>query len=544
MLLLKNGVIATMDRSHPLAEAAVVDGAHFAYVGDTATAEDFVGRFKGEACETLDLQGGFVMPGFNDAHMHFIHYVKSKHSVDLFGVRSLEELQGRLRQGLEGHDAAGGQWLLGEGWNQDQFIGARSFPTRRDLDAVTTEQPVLIMRSCFHVGVLNSKAMALLNLNRDTVERFGVFAERDEQGEPNGVIKENVLDDIKATLPSAGLETLLEQVTLAQHDLFAEGLTSIQSDDFKYAPGEQPYALMEGLRSLAESGRLKLRYAEQALLTEPDTLEAFFAWGGANYGGGERFRISTVKLLADGSLGARTAYLRAPYADAPGERGLPIYPVQADLDHLVCTAHRHNMAVAIHAIGDGAAEMSLQAFRCARESYPWLRPRHGLVHCQVMGQEQLRALRELEITAYVQPVFISGDMHIAPARLGEDRLEGAYAWEDMRRLGIQLAFGTDCPVERFRPLEGIYCAVTRRDFHGNGPFLPEQAMSPGQALYSYTAGGAYASGEEERKGRIRPGMLADFILLDRNLLTCAHEELLDAKVLRTYIGGSCVYRLR
>ena len=542
MQLLKNGVIATMDPARPLAQAAVVEGDRFAWVGTGEEAEDFVRRYSHGPWETVDLEGGFVMPGFNDSHLHFIHYVKTKLSVDLFGVSSLAELQARMRRGLEGFDGSGGRWLLGEGWNQELFTDGKRFPTRRDLDQVSTQCPILILRGCFHVGVLNSKALELLGIDRDTVERYGVFAEREADGSPNGVVKENVLDDIKAAVPSIGLEDLLEQVVRAQEDLFALGLTSIQSDDFKYAPAEAPYALMEGLRCLAESGRMKLRLSEQALLTEPETLEEFFARGGAEYGGGSRFRISTVKILADGSLGARTAYLREDYADAPGQRGLPIYEDQEGLDRLVLAAHRRGLPVAVHAIGDGGAEMVLRAVERARREIPWLSPRHGMVHCQIMDGGQLRRMKELEMTAFVQPVFINGDMHIAPARLGAERLPHSYAWGDMARLGIPLAFGTDCPVEHLAPLEGLYCAVTRRDLEGRGPFLPEQTLIPAQALYAYTAGGAYASGEEGYKGMIRPGYLADWVLLDRDLLRCSPEELLSARVLRTDVGGQCVYR--
>ena len=471
MLLLTNGTIATMDPARPMAEAAVVDGAYFAYVGGRADAEDFARRFSRGAWETLDLQGCFVMPGFNDSHLHFIHYVKTKLSVNLFGCASLAEVQERLRRGLAGLEAGSGRWLLGEGWNQEQFTGERRFPTRRELDQVSTEYPILILRSCFHVGALNSRALELLHINRDTVGHYGAFAEVDETGAPNGVVKENVLDDIKAAIPSVGLSPLMEQVVQSQHDLLAEGLTSIQSDDFKYAPDEEPYALMDGLRELAERGALKLRFAEQALLTEPETLEEFFTRGGACFGGGDRFR-----------------------------------------------------------------------FQRARAELPWLHPRHGMVHCQILSEGQLRRMAELDVTAFVQPVFINGDMHIAPGRLGGKRLAHSYAWGDMERLGLHMAFGTDCPVECFHPLEGVYCAVTRRDFTGNGPFLPEQALTPYQALYAYTAGGAYASGEERIKGRIRSGLLADFLLVDRNLLTCPPEELLSARVLRTYVGGACVFR--
>ena len=419
MLLLTNGTIATMDPARPMAEAAVVDGAYFAYVGGRADAEDFARRFSRGAWETLDLQGRFVMPGFNDSHLHFIHYVKTKLSVNLFGCTSLAEVQERLRRGLAGLEAGSGRWLLGEGWNQEQFTGERRFPTRRELDQVSTEYPILILRSCFHVGALNSRALELLHINRDTVGHYGAFAEVDETGAPNGVVKENVLDDIKAAIPSVGLSPLMEQVVQSQHDLLAEGLTSIQSDDFKYAPDEEPYALMDGLRELAERGALKLRFAEQALLTEPETLEEFFTRGGACFGGGDRFRISTVKLLADGSLGARTAFLREPYSDAPDTCGLPIYPEQAQLDRLVVTAHRHNMAVAIHAIGDGAAEMVLNAFQRARAELPWLHPRHGMVHCQILSEGQLRRMAELEAA-------------LEEARARRARLEQYRAAEDGR----------------------------------------------------------------------------------------------------------------
>lgn len=542
MLLLTNGIIATMDASRPLAEAAVVDQGHFAYVGSSSDAADFAARFAHGPCEMVDLEGRFLLPGFNDSHLHFIHYVKTKLSVDLFGTTSLADLQQRLRRGLERFDPSSGRWLLGEGWNQEQFTDVRRFPTCHDLDQVSTQVPILILRSCFHVGAMNSKAMALLGIDRTTVERYGVFAERDADGAPNGVVKENVLDDIKASLPSVGLEELLEQTVAAQQDLFALGLTSIQSDDFKYAPEEKPYEMIAGLRRLAENGQFKLRMAEQALLTEPDTLEEFFARGGHQFGGSNRFRISTAKILADGSLGARTAFLQAPYADQPDQTGLPIYADQAELDHLVLAAHRRNMPVAVHAIGDGGAEIVLQAVARARAEIPWLHPRHGLVHCQIMTPDQLERMKQLDMTAFVQPVFINGDMHIAPARLGPDRLKHSYSWGDMAKLEIPMAFGTDCPVEHLQPLEGIYCAVTRRDFQGAGPFLPEQALTPWQALYGYTAGSAYASGEEHIKGQIRPGYLADFVIMDRDLLHCPPEELLSAQVLRTYVDGQCVYR--
>ena len=540
MLLIQNARIATMDDARPAAQAAAVEGEYFACVGGNEEVRDFARAHSRGPLRVVDMEGGFVMPGFHDSHMHFIHYVKSRLSVDLFGAASLAEMKARMREGLARFDASGGRFLLGEGWNHELFSDERRFPTRRDLDEVSRDVPILAMRTCFHIGVLNTPAMRVLGLDRDTAARFGAYVELDADGEPNGVIKENYLDEVKASLPSLTLDELMRLVCEAQRNLLSEGLTGVQTDDFKYAPDERPYALMDALRARCHDGRLKLRVREQALLPTQEELDEFFALRAQELRAGERFRIGCVKLLADGSLGGRTAFLDAPYADAPGARGLPIYE-QEELDRLVLPAHLHDMPVAIHAIGDGAARMAIESIRRAREAAPWLSPRHGLVHCQVLSPALIRAMAAHGVQAFTQPVFINGDMHIALPRLGEARARSSYAWKSLLEAGVAQSFGTDCPVERLRPMEGVYCAVTRRDFAGRGPFLPEQALSVWDALRAYTAGSAWAVGEERTRGAIRPGMLADFIQLDRDLLSCPAPELYHARVLRTWIGGECVY---
>lgn len=539
MLLIKNARIATMDPDLPAARAVAVDGEYFARVGECDEVEAFARAHCRGGLQVLDLAGGFLMPGFHDSHMHFIHYVKTRLSVDLFGADSLAALLARMREALLRRPDDGG-FLLGEGWNQERFTDCRRFPTRRDLDRVSADHPMLILRTCFHIGVLNTRAMELLGLDRGAAGRCGPLLELDEDGEPNGVVKEGLLDEIRAAIPSPSLDRVMELACEAQRDLFSEGLTGIQTDDFKYAPDGDPYALMEAYRARCHDGRLKLRIREQALLPRQADLDDFFARRAGELYSGSRFRIGCVKLLADGSLGGRTAFLEAPYSDAPQTRGIPTYDQEA-LDRLVLTAHLHNMPVAIHAIGDGAARMAIHAIARARHEAPWLRPRHGIVHCQVLSDELIGRMRDEHISAFTQPVFINGDMHIALPRLGPERLRASYAWNSLRGAGILQSFGTDCPVEHVRPMEGIHCAVTRRDFGGAGPFLPEQAMSVADALFAYTAGSARAVGEEHVRGMIRPGMLADFIQLDRDLLSCPAEDLYGAKVLRTWVGGECVY---
>lgn len=541
-LWIRNAAIATMDRENPAAEAAVVVGDFFAYVGSDRGAEAYLKEHPQKDLEVLDCRGAFLMPGFNDSHMHFLHYAKSKlGSVDLRGTKSVGEIAARMKKGLEKYDPASGLWLLGEGWNHDYFTDEKRYPTAADLDAVTADYPLLVMRACFHIGVLNSKAMELVGLDKAAAEKMGDFAGKNPDGTPNGVVKEHVVDNIKANLPAPDLKTLLDMVLACQKDLFARGITSIQSDDFKYTPDGCAYEMMRLLRDASEDGRLKVRWGEQALLPTKAELDEFFDRKGCDDSYGNRsFKISTVKLLTDGSLGARTAYMRRPYADDPSTRGLPTY-TQEELDALVLKAHENNMPVAMHAIGDGAMEMALGAIERARKAMPYVHPRHGVVHCQITDRRQVERFRELDVIAFIQPIFIDYDMHIVFDRVGKELGSTSYAWKDYIESGVHAPFGTDAPVEDFNPMRGLYCAVTSRDLNGEGPFLPRQILSREQALYGYTAAGAWATRDENVKGKIKPGMYADFITVDRDLLKCPERDILAARVTATYIGGEKVF---
>ena len=490
----------------------------------------------------LDCKGQFVLPGFNDSHMHFMHYAKTKMGAELFSCTSMADLVARMKDFFENrYDRSSGLWIVGEGWNQDNFTDEKRFPNNRDLDAVTTEYPILVMRTCFHVGAMNSKAMELLGINKDTVGKFGEYAELWPDGTPNGVVKEIVLDDIKCNLPAPSLDQLLEKLIESQDDLFAYGITSVQSDDFKYFPDGGAYDMMARIRKASDEGRFKLRMAEQALMYSLEEMETFFDKNGWDDSFGNRsFKISCIKLLADGSLGARTAYMRQPYADDATTKGLALFS-QEDLNAMVWKAHENNMAAAIHAIGDGAIEMCLNAIENARKGMPHLHPRHGIVHCQITDEKQLQRFKELDVVAYIQPVFIDYDMHIVFDRVGKALGDTSYAWKTLIESGVQSPFGTDCPVENFDPFRGIYCAATGKDTKGNGPAWPQQVLSRQQALYGYTAAGAYGSFDETVKGKIKAGMYADFITVDTDLLTCADEDILKARVTSTYINGNCVF---
>lgn len=537
-ILIKNAEIATMDKEKPFAKAALVRGGKFVLCGT----EEECTAAASENAEVLDCGGKFVTPSFNDSHMHYLHYVKTKLSVNLCGATSVADIVKKMSAAAQSYDPKNGLWLVGEGWNQDYFTeGERRFPNRRDLDEVSFEHPVLIMRACYHIGVLNSRAMELMGLNRVKAKELGAFAETDENGEPTGIIRENYFDDVKSRLPYPGLSTLIEMMLKAQEEFFAEGITAVQSDDMKYAPEGKAFEMLKMLRAASLEGSLKLHYAEQALAQTEAEENALFEhdiFGGQS----GSFKASCVKIISDGSLGARTALLKKPYADSPETKGIAIY-TQEELDALVMKAYEHGVPAAIHAIGDGALEMCQRAFEKAQAAFPEKKLRSAIVHCQISSKEQVENFKKLGLIALTQPIFLDYDIHIVESRVGKELAESSYAFGDYMKLGICEAFGTDCPVEGFRPMRGIYCAVTRRDTKGCAPYLPEQAVSVYDALYAYTAAGAYVSGDENIRGKIKAGMEADFIIIDRNLIEVPAEEILSAKVLATYIAGERVYKL-
>lgn len=541
LLFIRNANIHTMDDHRPLASAALVEDGRFVFVGSERGAQVELAR-RGPADETVDMEGRLVLPGFNDSHMHFIHFAKSLRSVSLTGVCSIQEIQQRMAQAVAARDPQNPTWLEGEGWNQDYFTeGEKRFPTRADLDAVSPDVPMMIMRACFHIGVLNSAALRAIGLNRETAPQYGDLVGVDANGEPDGIIKESFLDDTKAVISSLTLDSMKQIIVAAQQKALAQGITSLQSDDVGYTPKADYHLLFQAFGELEREGKLHIRVAEQCLLQKTHLIQQFFADGYDDQWGTAFFRPSCIKLLSDGSLGARTAAMRQPYADGDTQ-GLTMF-TQPELNELVLTAHRHNMPVAIHAIGDKAIEMSLDAIENAQLQCPANRPRHGIVHCQITDPALLERFRKLDVLAFVQPIFIDYDMHICEDRIGPALTSTSYAWRTLYESGVHTSFGTDCPVETFDTMPNLYTAVTRQNVTGQGKqrFLPGQAMTMEQALKCYTIEGAYASGEEGQKGTITPGKLADFIVLDRDLFQIDPEEILQTKVLQTWVQGQLCY---
>ncbi|MGN0976479.1 MAG: amidohydrolase [Faecousia sp.] len=518
----------------PLVQAFVVQDGKFTFAGTDAEAL----KLFEEGDAAVDLGGAFVCPGFIDSHMHLLGYGQSLCIAQLADhCGSRKELLNFLRENPLGR----GGWILGRGWNQDFFSDGNWMPTRWELDTVSTTQPICITRACGHALSVNSKALELLGITADTPQVEGGQIVL-ENGVPNGVFLDNAMELVQTAIPDPGAEDLKNMLRSGCRALNAYGITSIHSDDFTLFSGISWREVRQAYRELEEAGELTVRVYEQSNFSNLAALREFVEAGNVTGSGSERFRIGPLKLVGDGALGAHTAYLCQPYADDPGNKGLSVYS-QEEFDTLIGYANAHGMQVAIHAIGDACLDMVLGSIEKALTAHPRVDPRHGIVHCQITRPDQLEKIAQMGLHVYAQSIFLDYDIHIVEPRVGKTLAQSSYCWKTLMDKGVTVSNGSDCPVELPRALAGIQCAVTRTDLKGSvPPYLEDEAFTVQQALDSFTQMGAYASFEEHVKGRIQPGMLADFVVLGENPFTVAPSEIQHIPVLATFLGGQAVYQ--
>jgi predicted amidohydrolase YtcJ len=536
-MIFYNGRVVTMDASQPEAEAVAVQGNKIVHVGTN----DEILLFKKEHTRLVNLDGKLLVPGFHDSHMHLLNYSLSLHQVDLRGVTSKDELIQKGIDSLSSREKTDGFWLQGRGWNQDLFL-EKTFPTCHDLDKITTEYPIVFARACGHVVVVNSKALALARVTKATSQLEGGHFDLDAEGEPLGIFRENAIQLIFRHIPDPSLEEIKSMIIAGGCLAHKQGITSVQSDDFEALPQKDFTKIIKAYESLRDNGILPIRVYEQCLLPSIEKLQLFISSGYNTGQGDDFFKLGPLKLLCDGSLGARTAYLREPYADDPTTCGIPVY-TQEDLDRLVLTAHQGGMQLAIHCIGDGIMYMVFDSIEKALNVQPKDDHRHSIIHCQITDNTLLNKFAALNVIAHIQPIFIDYDLHIVEQRVGKDRAKTSYNWRTMMDLGVDVACGSDCPVEPFDVLPGIYAAVTRKDLQGypHQGWLPEQRLSVSQALYGFTMGAAYASFSEDIKGSITPGKLADMVVLSQDIFALDPNAIKTTEVLMTILDGKIVY---
>jgi predicted amidohydrolase YtcJ len=513
----------------PRAEALAIVGDRILAVGT----RDQVMKLKGPETKIVDLGGHFVMPGFNDAHMHLASAGLEKMTLDLVGVKTLDEFHARLQAKVEA--AAPGEWVVGAGWDETLWP-VKVVPTRWDLDEVSGKHPVYLERIDGHIGVANTRALQLASITVASRDPEGGKIDRDDTGTPNGILREKAQQAVQAVIPQPSHEKRRQAVELALADLASHGITSAQ--DYSQWENFQVYEELE------REGKLTARISEW--LPFDDSIDELDRKRNSHPASDNMLHTGMLKGFMDGSLGSKTAALLQPYSDDPGNSGLPQYEA-AKLNAMTRERVLAGYQIGFHAIGDKGVQLALDAYAEAEKAANSGHSndyRLRVEHAQVTTPQQIMRFKDLKVIASMQPNHLLTDMNWAESRLGSKRAEHSYAWSEFLRHGVVLAFGTDYPVEPVTPFRGLYAAVTRTSENGKKSYYPDQALNIEQAIAAYTTGAAFAEFAEKQKGKLEPGMLADFVVLDRDIAAVPPPKILETKVLLTVVGGKTVYEAK
>jgi predicted amidohydrolase YtcJ len=528
-----NGNLYTMDDDHPSATALAVKGQKLICVGSDRDVEKYIGNNT----KVTDLKGKTVIPGLIEGHMHLPMLGENLLKIDAFWKPKAEILAAVKAEALK---LPPGDWIMGFGWNNTIWAD-KSYPTKEELDAVAPDNPVVMERTDGHMIWVNSKALSLSGITKDSVNPQGGEILRDAKGNPTGCLTDTAGEPVQKIIPALSGDREKEAILKAQDQLFSYGLTSL-------VDAGSDMEIINLFHELYKSGKLKVRL--YSLIGG--------AWGG-NIGEKEknyiannspqkelydyRFCINGVKFFADGSLGSRSAALLADYSDRPGHKGNYQYTDDQIYKELKVVYDR-GYQLATHAIGDGAVNQVINTYEKLMKENPRTDPRLRIEHFQVAQVSDIKRMEELHILPAMQPTHATSDKTMAEDRLGAERMKGAYAWRKVIDSGNIIIGGSDAPVELVNPYHGLYAAVTRqgRDGQPEGGWYIDEAMTREEALKAFTIWAAYGQFEENLKGSLKTGKLADFVVIDRDYMKCPANEIKDIQALLTVLGGETVYR--
>lgn len=516
------GTIYTMEEEQETVEAILVEE-------DTILATGTFDELSILADERIDLKGAAMYPGFVDSHLHMLFQGEKLIRLDLTKASSATEMLDMVKEAAK--TAPADSWLYGEGWSENNFSDQR-IPTIEELDAIRME-PILLTRVCHHVVLANSAALAAGGITAESKPPAGGEIGRVADGKLNGLLFDQAINSVTNAVPKEGeayIESLTSTLNLAVDNMLSYGLTGGHTEEMHYF-GDFRNPLTAFHRVIGEKKHFRVNILRHNAVFE-DMIEA-------NAEFDEPFiEPGAMKIFADGALGGSTAALSQPYDDQPNNKGLFIQ-TDEELEALVKRARKHHEVVAVHMIGDAAAEQVLNVI----EKYPAPSgKRDRFIHCCVLRADLVERMAKLPLVVDIQPAFVPSDFPWVIDRLGEDRLHLAYPWKTLKDQGIMCAIGTDAPVEDINPLVSIYAAVERKKPGAeHDGYIPEQKLSRFEAIQMYTIGSSQAISKEHERGLIKPGYVADFSIFDRDLFDGTSEDMLTAKALKTVVAGNVVF---
>ena len=528
--ILFNACVRTLDDNNTVAEAVGIKDGKIAFIGTNEEAQNL------ECKEKIDLQGRLLLPGFVDSHLHMLHYAFVEKSVKLFDCKSVEDMLERAKKRISEYEGKQLTWLFCRGWNEEHFDNPR-YPHKEELDALSTEIPIIMVRVCGHVAVCNSCGLERLKKIKEFSE-----IERDVNLE-TGLLKENAVQFYYSVLEAPSQEEVESYIKYSIEKLNECGYTGIQSDDLASLPGKKWRRIMDSFKALDERNEMNLRIYEQCLFERICDAKAFIEEGFRTGQKGKFFTVGPMKLLQDGSLGARTAAMNEPYEGDSENVGISIY-TQEELNDLFAFFDEHQMQAAVHCIGDRAMDMVIEAIANSPARKKNAKSRHGIVHAQITNPRILQAMQKNDVLAYIQPVFVDLDMGIVEPQVGAHRMDKIYAWKSMLDMGIHASGGSDAPVVSFDAMENIYFAVTRKNIDGQPEegWIPSEKMSVDEAVKLFTKNAAYASYTEHENGTIELGKWADFVVLEKDIYEINPDDIKTTKVDMTILAGKTVFK--
>ena len=530
-----NGNIYTGNGRAPHAEALVAKDGRITFVGSNADAKKFQSDMR-----VVDLEGKTVVPGLTDSHCHIFGVGEREMNLNLEGAHTLEDFLAKVKERVAKTER--GKWITGRGWIET-FWQPPQFPTRSDLDQIAPDNPVFLTRADGHAAIANSAALKTAGVDKNTASPFGGEILKDKQtGEPTGMLLDHAQELVAKNIPQSTEAEREESFLVGVKREIDLGWCEIQNAGSELAD-------IERMRHAFEAGKVKLRVYNAVYAPGP-AATALLHDGMTLNGYEHRFTQRTLKVVFDGALGSRGAALLAPYADAPDTAGY-LTQKESELQPIFEEALRQGIQVETHAIGDRANRIILDLYERAMKSVPPEKrkirePRWRVEHAQILSAQDLPRFAKLGVIASMQPSHAISDLFFAPSRLGKERLAGAYAWQSLLKSGAIVAGGSDAPVERGEPMIEFYAAVARKSIKGESQdgWHPEQAVTREQALKMFTMSPAYAAFEEQDKGSIEVGKLADLTVLSKDIMKIPEPEILTTQCVMTVIGGEIAHEAR